>query len=114
MSRSVEAKLCDALNVLDYGAVDDGVTDDSYAIQSAIRDAVRLGTYRVFIPAPKVEFLCKYPIFLMSKVGVFGTGFASKVVFENPTFSMGRGAFVIGSSYEINREKVFAAYDSGA
>lgn len=61
MSRSVEAKLCDALNVLDYGAVGDGVTDDSYAIQSAIRDAVRLGTYRVFIPAPKVEFLCKYP-----------------------------------------------------
>ena len=114
MSRSVEAKLCDALNVLDYGAVGDGVTDDSYAIQSAIRDAVRLGTYRVFIPAPKVEFLCKYPIFLMSKVEVFGTGFASKVVFENPTFSMGRGAFVIGSSYEINREKVFAAYDSGA
>lgn len=113
-SRSVEAKLCDALNVLDYGAVGDGVTDDSYAIQSAIRDAVRLGTYRVFIPAPKVEFLCKYPIFLMSKVEVFGTGFASKVVFENPTFSMGRGAFVIGSSYEINREKVFAAYDSGA
>ena len=114
MSRSVEAKLCDALNVLDYGAVGDGVTDDSYAIQSAIRDAVRLGTYRIFIPAPKVEFLCKYPIFLMSKVEVFGTGFASKVVFENPTFSMGRGAFVIGSSYEINREKVFAAYDSGA
>lgn len=114
MSRSVEAKLCDAINVLDYGAVGDGVTDDSYAIQSAIRDAVRLGTYRVFIPAPKVEFLCKYPVFLMSKVEVFGTGFASKVVFENPTFSMGRGAFVIGSSYEINREKVFAAYDSGA
>jgi len=112
-SRSVEAKLCDTINVMDYGAKGDGLTDDSYAIQLAIREAARIGVYRVFIPSTSAHYRICYPIFLLDKVELFGCGISTRLVFENPTFSRGRGALVVGSSVEINRETVFAAYDSG-
>lgn len=103
----------DYVDVRDYGAKGDGVSDDCLAIQTAIREAYANGITRVFIPGTTTFYRCTYPIFLLSGMELFGTGPASRLVFENPVFNKGRGALVIGSSYEINRDMVFAAYDSG-
>lgn len=103
----------DYVDVRDYGAKGDGVTDDCLAIQTAIREAYAKGITRVFVPGTRSFYRCTYPVFLLSGIELFGVGPASRIVFENPVFSKGRGAIVIGSSYEINRDLVFAAYDSG-
>lgn len=111
--RTLEDKVSDTLSVLDFGAKGDGTTDDALAFQTAIREAKRLGKSRVFVPTPAVYYRITYPVFLLSGIELFGTGPGCRLVFENPVFSKGRGAIVIGSSYEINRDKVFEAYDSG-
>lgn len=104
----------DYVDVRDYGAKGDGVNDDCLAIQTAIRDAHAKGITRVFVPGTDQYYRCTYPVFLLSGIELFGVGPGSYIVFENPVFSKGRGAIVIGSSYEINRTLVFAAYDSGS
>lgn len=52
VSRSVQSKLQDVLSVMDFGAVGDGVTDDTKAIQAAFNAAVATSG-RVRIPATR-------------------------------------------------------------
>lgn len=67
VSRSVESKLRDVLSVKDFGAVGDGVTDDTAAIQAANTAAVAAtralyfpaGTYK-YAPAARIDIDTKW------------------------------------------------------
>lgn len=51
VTRSVQSKLRDVVNVKDFGAVGDGVTDDTSAIQAAINFVKSSGiTYSLYLP----------------------------------------------------------------
>ncbi len=50
VNTSVQSKLQETVSVKDFGAVGDGVTDDTAAIQSAINNAVSSGVLRIYFP----------------------------------------------------------------
>lgn len=85
------------VNVLDYGAVGDGATDDTAAIQAAI-NAVNNGTYSgaVFFPAGVYKITNSLTIGNISSsvarpIEIFGEGMASQIhnmaTANNPTFN---------------------------
>jgi hypothetical protein len=51
VARTMQDKLRDTVSVRDFGAVGDGVTDDTAAIQAAFTYAATLGVKRVYFPA---------------------------------------------------------------
>lgn len=53
VNRTVKAKLQEFVSVKDFGAVGDGVTDDTAAIQAAIDAVVTAGGGKVFVPRGK-------------------------------------------------------------
>jgi hypothetical protein len=56
-ARTVAAKLADVVSVKDFGAVGDGVTDDTAAIQAAIDSVAAFGGGTVFFPAGSYRLL---------------------------------------------------------
>ncbi len=61
-----------ALNVRDFGAVGDGATDDTFAIQSAVNAAFAAGGGSVYIPAG--VYLISASIEMLSHTALFGDG----------------------------------------
>jgi Pectate lyase superfamily protein len=71
---NVEAKLAQTISVKDFGAVGDGVTDDSAAIQAALDAAAATGQARVqFSPATRYKINSGL-IVDISRVGIEGNG----------------------------------------
>ena len=77
--RSVQSRLRDFVSVKDFGAVGDGVTDDTAAVQAAI-DAVRAaGGGTVLLPAG--SYVCSSQIILKQGVNLVGEGRAHHPIY---------------------------------
>jgi hypothetical protein len=81
-------------NVLEYGAVCDGVTDDSAAIQSAIDAAA--GNGQVYIPPERC--LCSSPLLLPDDTEIVGSGWNSTLVFDWTDSGTGPTAYYISNT----------------
>jgi len=114
VTTNVEAKLAQTVSVTDFGAVGDGVTDDTAAIQAAI-DAVQLakgGT--VLVPAG--SYVCSDTIVLKQGVNLVGQGRAHQPFYASGdergsvlliTVGAGEDAFV----FEKNTKGHFGVYN---
>jgi len=92
---NVETKLAEYISVKDFGAVGDGVTDDTVAIQAAVTAAQENALY-----IPEGTYLCSAPIEIERNTLIFGAGRAASVLSFNNT---GRGLF---SSFPVNTTNV--------
>lgn len=113
IERHLDNKLQGVVSVMDFGAKGDGITDDCYAFQKAANYCHSKGGGRVFVPPTPNGYRLTFPVFLFSNTEFFGSGRATKVVFEDPVFRKGRGGFVMGSSREANRDLALEAYANG-
>jgi hypothetical protein len=89
VSRSAQSKMRDIISVKDFGAVGDGVTDDTAAIQTAL-DRAALGVnygISVFIPPGKYRVTDTLTID-KSRVRLFGAGDESVLYFDPPSDEM--------------------------
>ena len=106
------------VSIVDFGAIPGGAVGvnssvNALAIMRAILFVYSKGGGSVLVPATAEGYRTNYPPFVMDRVELYGEGPGSKIIFENPVFSHGRGGIVVGSSHEANRDKGIAAYNAG-
>lgn len=98
-SRTVQAKLRESVSVKDFGAVGDGVTDDTAAIQAAVTAAENGSLY-----FPAGTYLVNTAILLPSNVFIFGDGdqsvIKSTTLDNNGTYA-GQNQFVASGKTNI-------------
>ena len=93
--RKLEDRFSDIVNVKDFGAVGDGVTDDTEAIQAAVNAGTN-GT-PVFFSEPDVTYLTSASIVIPSGVSIIGT---QKSNYGKPTIKyIGTDAAIISGEY---------------
>jgi hypothetical protein len=76
-----------AINVLDYGATGDGVTNDAVAIQAAINAMSASGGGTVYFPSGR--YYIEAPIEFKSYVNIVGENQQSTVIYKNNTATVG-------------------------
>lgn len=69
--------MADTLNIVRFGAIGDGKTDDADAIQRALDSAYSLGGGDVFVPSGK--YVCERELFVRDNVGITGEGESSYI-----------------------------------
>lgn len=112
--RTVRKRLLDTINVIDFGAKGDGVTDDYPAFQYAAMYAESIGGAIIEIPTPAVEYKIGFPIYLFSNTHFKGTGINCRINFTDPIYARkSRSGFVIGSGREQNRDKAIQCLMNG-
>ena len=79
VATTVQAKLRESVSVLDFGAVGDGVTDDTAAIQAAI-DSLSINGGTLYFP---VGTYSVSTIIWKSKVSAYGDGHFSSIILGN-------------------------------
>lgn len=119
VGRTLHNKLAaEHVSIVDFGAIPGGErgvnsSRNALAIMRAILHVYNKGGGSVRVPAAADGYRTNYPPFVMDRVELYGEGPGSKIIFEDPVFSHGRGGIVIGSSLEANRNKALAAYNAG-
>jgi len=108
--RTVKAKLQETVSVKDFGAVGDGVADDTAAIQAALTNAFNNGGGNVFVPAG--EYITTSPLIIRSNVSFFGEGAASIIHNKQPVYTVACNVIHIGYGYEWNENGV--SFDAGS
>jgi hypothetical protein len=78
VSTTVQAKLRETISVIDFGAVGNGVTDDTVAIQNAIDYCVANQKGVIFIPAGTYNITA--PIRLYTNISLVGEGSGTSVI----------------------------------
>lgn len=81
INRPINLKLSDSISVKDFGAVGDGTTDDSTAIQAALNMATALGNCEVLFPAG--TYYIASTIFVYSNTVL--TGENSEILYKDQT-----------------------------
>ena len=109
VTRSLSSKLNDFVSVKDFGAVGDGVTDDTVAIQNALN-----ASRSVYIP--KGVYLVSNEIIIVSGTCVFGDGLGISVVSSSPTMTANQSVFtsVNGSFSHIDNISILCNTNGSA
>ena len=105
VARTAQAKMRDIVSVKDFGAVGDGVTDDTVAIQAAINSAVSTGNANIFVPAGTYVISSTINISNMRGVTFHGIGWgldASKFAIATGTASVLNYTSATGSLLAID------------
>lgn len=89
-----------AINVKDYGAAGDGVTDDTAAIQLAVNAAQEKNIGEVYFP--KGTYITVEPIKLVSDIRIFGTSLSS--IIKTTMTGDGQGIFEAENKQQIEIE----------
>jgi len=92
VSRTVQSKLNEFVSVLDFGAVGDGVNDDTAAFNAA---ATACSGRSIFVPDPPVNYVISNLVTLPANTIMFGEGKFTTKIFKkgnNDMFSLGDGA----------------------
>src|SRR5690606_3896479 len=77
--RTVADKLRECLSVLDFGAVGDGITDDTQAFLDTIEYAATNGL-SIYIPNPSVEYIINDTLYFDAGIKVFGESRAKTIL----------------------------------
>ena len=85
VATTVQAKLRETVSVKDFGAVGDGVTDDTAAIQNAINAVNAAGGGVVYVPTTSSYYKISTALVLYSKIHLVGAGYASRIHSTNTT-----------------------------
>lgn len=103
VARTVSIKLAESRSVLDYGAVGDGVTDDTVAIQAAI-NAVQAFCGTVYLPATTTSYKVTAPLTISAGVSLVGDGFSPYT--PNDFNTRGPGSWIqiahLGRGFVVN------------
>jgi hypothetical protein len=93
VDRTVAAKLQESVSVKDFGAVGDGVTDDTVAIQAALNDASNSGGGTVLFPPG--TYIVNNTITIPNKVNIKGSGGQSGDTYDYSISKIKAGASFI-------------------
>jgi hypothetical protein len=88
-------------NILNYGALGDGFTNDTQAFEDAIYIASILGGGRVFVPDPPVAWTISTAILVPSNVWITGVSMESTLIQTdaiNKELGLGRAIFYTGGT----------------
>jgi len=87
VARTVQAKLRETVSVKDFGAVGDGVTDDTAAIQAAIDAVFAAGGGDIFLPAG--VYLVSAMLEMRNEVSLRGIGDESQILVNTDIVTLG-------------------------
>ncbi len=86
--RTLEVRAADVLNVKDFGAVGDGITDDVVAVQATIAYAVAAGGGHVFFP--RGTYNISIPLLTYQNITLLGEGSDVSII-KKTTTTVGSG-----------------------